>query len=213
MSSSDETPGGNDQSGDPFLSGQLLIAMPGMQDERFAKTVIYMCAHTPEGAMGLVLNQALDSLTFPDLLEQLGIEEEIGTTDVRVHVGGPVEAGRGFVLHSADYSQEATLPVDDDIALTATVDILKAIARGRGPRKSLLALGYRRLGAGSIGRRDQGKRLAAGARRSGAGVRPQPRQQVGAGHRQAGDRSPDALRRGRPRLSVGFQANVEFGQG
>ena len=150
MSSSDETPGGGDQSDDPFLSGQLLIAMPGMQDERFAKTVIYMCAHTPEGAMGLVLNQALDSLTFPDLLEQLGIEEEIGTTDVRVHVGGPVEAGRGFVLHSADYSQEATLPVDDGIALTATVDILKAIARGRGPRKSLLALGYAGWGPGQL---------------------------------------------------------------
>ncbi len=150
MSSSDETPGDNDQSDDPFLSGQLLIAMPGMQDERFAKTVIYMCAHTPEGAMGLVLNQALDSLTFPDLLEQLGIEEEIGATDVRVHVGGPVEAGRGFVLHSADYSQEATLPVDDGIALTATVDILKAIARGRGPQKSLLALGYAGWGPGQL---------------------------------------------------------------
>ncbi len=150
MSSSDETPGDNDQSDDPFLSGQLLIAMPGMQDERFAKTVIYMCAHTPEGAMGLVLNQALDSLTFPDLLEQLGIEEEIGATDVRVHVGGPVEAGRGFVLHSADYSQEATLPVDDGIALTATVDILKAIARGRGPRKSLLGLGYAGWGPGQL---------------------------------------------------------------
>ena len=150
MSSSDETPGDNNQSDDPFLSGQLLIAMPGMQDERFAKTVIYMCAHTPEGAMGLVLNQALDSLTFPDLLEQLGIEEEIGATDVRVHVGGPVEAGRGFVLHSADYSQEATLPVDDGIALTATVDILKAIARGRGPQKSLLALGYAGWGPGQL---------------------------------------------------------------
>ena len=150
MSSSDETPGDNNQSDDPFLSGQLLIAMPGMQDERFAKTVIYMCAHTPEGAMGLVLNQALDSLTFPDLLEQLGIEEEIGATEVRVHVGGPVEAGRGFVLHSADYSQEATLPVDDGIALTATVDILKAIARGRGPRKSLLALGYAGWGPGQL---------------------------------------------------------------
>lgn len=150
MSSSDKTLGDNDQSDDPFLSGQLLIAMPGMQDERFAKTVIYMCAHTPEGAMGLVLNHALDSLTFPDLLEQLGIEEEIGATDVRVHVGGPVEAGRGFVLHSTDYSQEATLPVDDGIALTATVDVLKAIARGRGPQKSLLALGYAGWGPGQL---------------------------------------------------------------
>ncbi len=135
---------------DPFLSGQLLIAMPGMKDERFSKTVIYMCAHTPEGAMGLVLNQALDTLTFPDLLEQLGIEEQVDDNNIRVHVGGPVESGRGFVLHSMDYHQEATLPVDDDIALTATIDILKAIARGRGPRKRLLALGYAGWGPGQL---------------------------------------------------------------
>lgn len=139
-----------DVTDDPFLAGQLLIAMPGMQDERFAKTVIYMCAHTPDGAMGLVLNQALESLTFPDLLEQLGIEEEAGRADIRVHVGGPVEAGRGFVLHSLDYRQEATLPVAEDIALTATVDILKAIARGGGPKRRLLALGYSGWGPGQL---------------------------------------------------------------
>jgi len=135
---------------DLFFSGQLLIAMPGMRDERFAKTVIYMCAHTEEGAMGLVLNQVLESLTFPDLLEQLEIDEGDATDLVPLHFGGPVEAGRGFVLHTSDYRQDATLEVDDGVALTATVDILKAIARGYGPRKSLLALGYAGWGPGQL---------------------------------------------------------------
>ena len=125
-----------------YLAGQLLVAMPGMQDPRFARSVIYMCAHNDEGAMGLVINQVLDSLTFPDLLEQLGIETKGLCDPINVHFGGPVESGRGFVLHSADYVKEATLVVDEDIALTATVDILKAIAVGDGPTRSLLALGY-----------------------------------------------------------------------
>ena len=135
---------------DPYISGQLLIAMPGMRDERFFKTVIYMCAHTEEGAMGLVLNQVMDSLSFPDLLEQLGIDEGNAGESVPIHFGGPVEAGRGFVLHSAEYQQDATLEVDDGVALTATVDILKAIARGYGPRQSLLALGYAGWGPGQL---------------------------------------------------------------
>ena len=135
---------------DPYISGQLLIAMPGMRDERFFKTVIYMCAHTEEGAMGLVLNQMMDSLSFPDLLEQLGIDEGNAGESVPIHFGGPVEAGRGFVLHSAEYQQDATLEVDDGVALTATVDILKAIARGYGPRQSLLALGYAGWGPGQL---------------------------------------------------------------
>ncbi|MDP7668258.1 MAG: YqgE/AlgH family protein [Rhodospirillales bacterium] len=125
-----------------YLAGQLLVAMPGMQDPRFARSVIYMCAHNDEGAMGLVINQVLDSLTFPDLLEQLGIETKGLRDPINVHFGGPVESGRGFVLHSADYVKEATLVVDEDTALTATVDILKAIAVGDGPTRSLLALGY-----------------------------------------------------------------------
>lgn len=133
-----------------FLAGQLLIAMPGMQDERFAKSVIYMCAHNEEGAMGLVINQVLDSLSFPDLLEQLEIEEGEFVDGVQVHFGGPVEAGRGFVLHSTDYDQDATLPVDDDIALTATIDVLKAITHGKGPRNCLLALGYAGWGPGQL---------------------------------------------------------------
>ena len=133
-----------------FLAGQLIIAMPGMRDERFAKTVIYMCAHNEEGAMGLVINQVLNSLTFPDLLEQLEIEEGSARPDIQVHFGGPVEAGRGFVLHSTDYDQDATLPVDGEIALTATIDVLKAITRGNGPRQCLLALGYAGWGPGQL---------------------------------------------------------------
>ena len=132
------------------LTGQLLIAMPGMQDPRFAKTVIYMCAHGPEGAMGLVINRLLDSLNFTDLLEQLGIDTPPAGEPIEVHFGGPVESGRGFVLHSADYVQDATLVVDDEIALTATVDILKAIASGGGPKRSLLALGYAGWGEGQL---------------------------------------------------------------
>ena len=135
---------------DPYLSGQLLIAMPGMRDERFSKSVIYMCAHTEEGAMGLVLNQVMVSLSFPDLLEQLGIDEGDAGSDVPIHFGGPVEAGRGFVLHSDEYQQDATMEVDDGVSLTATVEILKAIARGHGPRRSLLALGYAGWGPGQL---------------------------------------------------------------
>ena len=133
-----------------YLTGNLLIAMPGMQDPRFAKTVIYMCAHSEEGAMGLVLNKVLDSLTFPDLLAQLGIES-VGIGDqIQIHFGGPVESSRGFVLHSPDYMRDGTMVVGDSVALTATVDILKAMAAGTGPRNSLLALGYAGWGAGQL---------------------------------------------------------------
>nr|WP_185961326.1 YqgE/AlgH family protein [Telmatospirillum sp. J64-1] len=125
-----------------YLAGQLLIAMPQMQDPRFTRSVVYLCAHSAEGAMGLVVNRMLDALTFPDLLEQLGIEPTPLCEQIRVHFGGPVEAGRGFVLHSTDYVQDTTLMVDNRVALTATVDVLKAIAEGRGPRHSMLALGY-----------------------------------------------------------------------
>jgi putative transcriptional regulator len=132
------------------FAGQLLVAMPQMQDPRFTRTVIYMCAHTPEGAMGLVLNRLVHSITFPDLLEQLGIEPAISGDEIRVHFGGPVESGRGFVLHTADYQREGTLPINSGIALTATVDILRDIARGEGPRQTLLALGYAGWGPGQL---------------------------------------------------------------
>ena len=140
----------NNPESDLYLAGQLLIAMPGMRDERFSHTVIYMCAHSEEGAMGLVLNQVLDSLSFSELLSQLGIEGENPEVEIPVHFGGPVEAGRGFVLHTTDFKQDATLEVDGEIALTATIDILKAMSRGRGPRRYLLALGYAGWGPGQL---------------------------------------------------------------
>ncbi len=133
-----------------YLAGQLIIAMPGMRDPRFEKSVIYMCAHNEDGAMGLVVNRALESLTFPDMLEQLGIDPVGAGDKINVHFGGPVESGRGFVLHSRDYLQEATMIVDHDMSLTATVDILKAIAGDDGPRRSLLALGYAGWGPGQL---------------------------------------------------------------
>ena len=130
----------NGQAG--YFEGQMLVAMPQMSDPRFAKSVIYLCAHSSEGAMGLVVNKLVDSITFPDLLRQLNIEPGSASEAIRVHFGGPVEAGRGFVLHSDDYVQEATLVIHDGIALSATIDVLRAIATGGGPRRSLLALGY-----------------------------------------------------------------------
>lgn len=138
-----------DENGE-YLAGQLLVAMPGMRDPRFQKTVIYLCAHNPDGAMGLVINRALESLSFPDMLEQLEIDVSGVGERINVHFGGPVESGRGFVLHSQDYLQEATMVVDQDMALTATIDILKAIACGTGPRQSLLALGYAGWGPGQL---------------------------------------------------------------
>ena len=133
-----------------FLDGQMLIAMPAMSDERFSRTVVYICAHSSEGAMGIVVNQAASNVTFPDLLVQLDV---IPAADriilpsraetVKVLKGGPVETGRGFVLHSADFFLEnSTLPIDETVCLTATVEILKAIARGDGPASAVLALGY-----------------------------------------------------------------------
>src|SRR6185312_3934922 len=132
-----------------YLDGQMLIAMPAMSDERFMRSLIYVCAHSSEGAMGIVVNQAAQNIKFPDLLVQLEVipaKERIElpeSLDVRVLKGGPVETGRGFVLHSADFFIEnSTLPIDEGICLTATLDILKAIARGSGPASAVLALGY-----------------------------------------------------------------------
>ena len=133
-----------------YLDGQMLIAMPSMRDERFSRSVIYVCAHSSEGAMGIIVNQIAANVNFPDLLVQLEVipaadviqlPQRAGT--VKVLKGGPVETGRGFVLHSADFFIEnSTLPIDDGICLTATLDILKAIARGDGPASAVLALGY-----------------------------------------------------------------------
>lgn len=133
-----------------YLAGQLLIAMPRMEDQRFSRTLVYLCAHTAEGAMGLVVNRLFNALSFPDLLQQLDIEPTPICDPIRIHFGGPVEAGRGFVLHSTDYVQDTTLMVDDHVGLTATIDVLKAIAEGRGPRQSMLALGYAGWNAGQL---------------------------------------------------------------
>ena len=124
------------------LTGSLLLAMPQMKDDRFMRSVVYVCAHTSDGAMGLVINKIVESVNFPELLDQLNIGPGTANNKVRVHFGGPVETGRGFVLHSADYVQDATLVINENFALTATVDILKSIASGEGPKKSILALGY-----------------------------------------------------------------------
>ena len=140
----------NETSDEMYLSGHLLIAMPGMTDPRFEKSVIYMCVHNSDGAMGLLVNRPIETLTFPDLLEQLDIDPNGDEKRVRVLFGGPVEQARGFVLHSPDYMQDASLVVDENIALTATIDILRAIAEGRGPNNCLLALGYAGWGAGQL---------------------------------------------------------------
>lgn len=133
-----------------YLDGQMLIAMPAMNDERFSRAVIYVCAHSTEGAMGIIVNHPAANVNFPDLLVQLEvipavdrIELPTKTNAVKVLKGGPVETGRGFVLHSADFFIEnSTLPIDEDVCLTATLDILKAMARGNGPASAILALGY-----------------------------------------------------------------------
>lgn len=131
------------------LTGMLLVAMPAMSDPRFAGTVIYLCAHSEDGAMGLVVNQTAANVTFPSVVEQLGIQAD-AAEEMPVHVGGPVEMGRGFVLHTPDYVLGSTLIIDDGFALTATIDVLKAIAEGSGPRRRVLALGYAGWGAGQL---------------------------------------------------------------
>jgi putative transcriptional regulator len=138
------------RSGRGYLDGQMLIAMPGMRDERFSRSLIYVCAHSSEGAMGIIVNHVAAHINFPDLLVQLEVipaadliqlPQRVGS--VKVLKGGPVETGRGFVLHSSDFFIEnSTLPIDDGICLTATLDILKAMARGDGPASAVLALGY-----------------------------------------------------------------------
>jgi putative transcriptional regulator len=135
---------------DGYLDGSLLVAMPAMGDPRFAKSVIYVCAHSADGAMGIIINQRAPNISFTELLEQLDIVPPqdrirlpVGLGGMAVHLGGPVETGRGFVLHSADYFKaESTLPIDESVCLTATIDILRDIAKGSGPDKALLALGY-----------------------------------------------------------------------
>lgn len=140
------------------LEGQMLIAMPTIGDQRFARSLVYLCAHSADGAMGIVVNRRSKSLKFPELLVQLEVIGEDDAIrlppklgDVQVLRGGPVETGRGFVLHSPDYhAASATLAIDEDISLTATVDILRAMAQGLGPRRAVLALGYAGWAGGQL---------------------------------------------------------------
>src|SRR5579863_2897823 len=149
---------GDNSAGHRYLDGQLLIAMPVMGDPRFERSVIYLCAHSAEGAMGIIVNRPAGIIDFPGLLVQLDIikkDDQIklpeNAESLKVLKGGPVETGRGFVLHSSDFFiQDATLRIDEEICLTATVDILKAIAKGSGPKHAILALGYAGWAAGQL---------------------------------------------------------------
>lgn len=141
----------------PSLCGKFIIAMPDMGDARFNKSVIYICAHSNEGAMGFIINQTLEAPTTSDFLSQLEIisqEESLKLPEsllsTTLHAGGPVEPGRGFVLHSSDYQSEATVEVDNDVCLTATLEILRAITAGNGPHWSMIALGYSGWSAGQL---------------------------------------------------------------
>jgi len=137
--------------GENFLEGKLLIALPGMSDPRFERSVIFMCAHSLDGAMGIMINRAVDGLRFRELMDKLELQVSPGARDMPILYGGPVETGRGFVLHSGDYeSADSTLPVSEDISLTATVEILRALGEGKGPRNALFALGYAGWGPGQI---------------------------------------------------------------
>lgn len=139
-----------------FLDGQFLIAMPGMADSNFHRTVIYVCAHSPAGAMGFIINRS-QPVSFADVLQHLKLIDQqdaimlpARARDFPIQCGGPVESGRGFVLHSDDYLSDSSIPVSDDISLTATLDIVRAISAGRGPRRATMMLGYAGWGAGQL---------------------------------------------------------------
>lgn len=151
FASMDSTQTAADEPANPaFLTGQLLIAMPTMADPRFAQSVIYLCAHTAEGAMGLVLNRPIQRPSFDDLLRQLEVAPVPPARRIRLCQGGPMDNARGFVLHTADWTGEGSLRVNNALALTASLDVLKAIAEGGGPREGILALGYAGWGPGQL---------------------------------------------------------------
>ena len=132
------------------LEGDLLVAMPNMTDPRFSKAVIYICAHTEDGAMGVVINKPVENVAFNELLEQIGFSSISPKDHIRVYFGGPVESARGFVLHSTDYIDDSTLVINKQFALTSTIDVIKALANGAGPSESILALGYAGWEAGQL---------------------------------------------------------------
>ena len=138
---------------DDYLDGRMLIAMPSIESSVFERSVIYMCAHSEDGAMGLIVNKPAPELRFGELLEQLGIPESATSDQIQVHLGGPVEHGRGFVLHSEEYHiDDSTMDVGPGFGMTATLDILKDIANGEGPVDQIMALGYAGWGPGQLER-------------------------------------------------------------
>lgn len=132
------------------LTGKLLLSMPSLDDERFYKTVIYICAHSSEGTMGIIINKKIDYDLYPDLLEQLGIDKPLGSKKLYIRYGGPVESGRGFVLHSDEVIQKETLSIEKGVALTSTSEFFEDLSKGKGPKNSILALGYAGWGPGQI---------------------------------------------------------------
>jgi putative transcriptional regulator len=136
--------------GDSPLRDNLLVAMPTLRGDTFAKSVIYLCTHTPAGAMGIVINQVAPEVKFKDLLAQLHLPHDEIRVDPIIHFGGPVESGRGFVLHSTDFIREDTIRISPRVGITGTVDILRAISEGHGPSKSIFALGYAGWGPGQL---------------------------------------------------------------
>ena len=124
------------------LTGQIIVSMPSLEDERFYKTVIYICAHSSEGSMGIIINKKIDYDLYPDLLQQLGIDKPLNNKKLFIRYGGPVESGRGFILHSDDMVRKETLSIDKGVALTSTAEFFDDLSRGKGPKNSILALGY-----------------------------------------------------------------------
>lgn len=133
-----------------YLTGQFLLAMPHMQDLRFEKAVIFICGHDPNGAMGLIINKHLGDLTLKGLLEYLNLPQHTIKRDLPIYFGGPVDTGRGFVLHSDDFNHPGTVSLGNHVSLTATVDVLQSIAEGGGPKDCLLAMGYVGWSAGQL---------------------------------------------------------------
>ena len=144
----------SDTNKEGYLTGKLLLAMPSMTDPRFHRSVIYMCNHDASGAMGLVVNHMVKDLGFADILKELPLKSEItidpASLSIPVMVGGPVDSGRGFLLHSSDFHEQQTINVDDDFSVTATLDIIRAIAKGEGPDEKLFILGYAGWTAGQL---------------------------------------------------------------
>ena len=132
------------------LLGKIIVSMPSQEDERFFKTVIYMCAHSSEGSMGIIINKKIDYDLYPDLLEQLGVDKPLENKKLFIRYGGPVESGRGFVLHSDDIIRKETLNINKGVALTSTAEFFDDLSIGRGPKHSILALGYAGWGPGQL---------------------------------------------------------------